>query len=178
MGFSRQESWSGLSFPSPGDLPDPGIKPTRVSCVSLHWRADSFCNAATWQTLEMESPGRHVTVQERHGVDFWVSGTHGRELWMRTLGCHAKAGTVDWWAGEACTCKEADAPQASVQRHLDLGGLVLRQHGSLLHVQPVVCADGDAHEQQAARTKHAAQQGQGAAAAVTHPQRRGAPCGA
>ena len=27
MGFSRQENWSGLSFPSPGDLPDPGIKP-------------------------------------------------------------------------------------------------------------------------------------------------------
>ena len=27
VGFSRQEYWSGLLFPSPGDLPDPGIKP-------------------------------------------------------------------------------------------------------------------------------------------------------
>ena len=27
MGFSRQEYWSGLPFPSSGDLPDPGIKP-------------------------------------------------------------------------------------------------------------------------------------------------------
>ena len=27
MGFSRQEDWSGLPFPSPGDLPDPGIEP-------------------------------------------------------------------------------------------------------------------------------------------------------
>ena len=27
MGFSRQEYWSGLPFPSPGDLHDPGIKP-------------------------------------------------------------------------------------------------------------------------------------------------------
>ena len=26
MGISRQEYWSGLPFPSPGDLPDPGIK--------------------------------------------------------------------------------------------------------------------------------------------------------
>ena len=26
MGFSRQECWSGLPFPSPGDLPDPGIE--------------------------------------------------------------------------------------------------------------------------------------------------------
>ena len=27
MGFSRQEYWSGLPFPSPGDLPDAGIEP-------------------------------------------------------------------------------------------------------------------------------------------------------
>ena len=27
MGFSRQEYWRGLPFPSPGDLPDPGIEP-------------------------------------------------------------------------------------------------------------------------------------------------------
>ena len=27
MEFSRQEYWSGLPFPTPGDLPDPGIKP-------------------------------------------------------------------------------------------------------------------------------------------------------
>ena len=27
MGFSRQEYWSGLPFPSPGDLPNPGIEP-------------------------------------------------------------------------------------------------------------------------------------------------------
>ena len=35
LGFLRQEYWSGLPFPSPGDLPDPGIKPT-----SPHWQAD------------------------------------------------------------------------------------------------------------------------------------------
>ena len=27
MGFPRQEYWSGLAFPLPGDLPDPGMKP-------------------------------------------------------------------------------------------------------------------------------------------------------
>ena len=27
IGFSRQEYWSGLPFPSPGDLPDPAIEP-------------------------------------------------------------------------------------------------------------------------------------------------------
>ena len=40
MDFSRQEYWSGLSFPTPGDLPDTGIKP-RSLCL-LHWQADSL----------------------------------------------------------------------------------------------------------------------------------------
>ena len=42
MGFSRQEYWSGLPFPSPGDLPDEGIEPgssmVQVACLALsHW---------------------------------------------------------------------------------------------------------------------------------------------
>ena len=37
MGFSRQECWSGLPFPSPGDLPDPGIEPR-----SPTFRADAL----------------------------------------------------------------------------------------------------------------------------------------
>ena len=37
MGFSRQEYWSGLPFPSPGDLPNPGIKPAYPT-----WQADSL----------------------------------------------------------------------------------------------------------------------------------------
>ena len=32
MGFSRQEYWSGLPFPSPGDLPNPGIEPSLPHC--------------------------------------------------------------------------------------------------------------------------------------------------
>ena len=37
MEFSRQEYWSGLQFPSPGDLPNPGIEPR-----SLALQADSL----------------------------------------------------------------------------------------------------------------------------------------
>ena len=40
VGFSRQEYWSGLPCPSPGDLPYPGIKPRSLSL--LHWRAGSL----------------------------------------------------------------------------------------------------------------------------------------
>ena len=32
MGFSRQEYWSGLPLPSPGDLPNPGIEPGSPHC--------------------------------------------------------------------------------------------------------------------------------------------------
>ena len=46
MRFSRQEYWSGLPFPSPGDLPDPGIEPG-----SLAFQADS---------LPSELPGKYV----------------------------------------------------------------------------------------------------------------------
>ena len=35
MGFSRQEYWSGLPFPSPGDLPDLGIEPASLMSPAL-----------------------------------------------------------------------------------------------------------------------------------------------
>ena len=35
LGFSRQEYWSGLPFPSPGDLPDPGIEPASLMSPAL-----------------------------------------------------------------------------------------------------------------------------------------------
>ena len=48
MGFSRQENWSGLPCPPPGDLPDPGIEP-----ASLALQEDS---------LPTEPPGKPVAV--------------------------------------------------------------------------------------------------------------------
>ena len=42
MGFPRQEYWSRLPFPSPGDLPNPGIEPT----------------SPAWQALTTEPPGK------------------------------------------------------------------------------------------------------------------------
>ena len=49
MGFSRQEYWSGLPFPSPGDLPDPGIEPR---------------SPALWaDTLPSEPPGKAQNIK-------------------------------------------------------------------------------------------------------------------
>ena len=39
-GFSRQDYWSELSFPAPGDLPDQGIEPVSPVCPAL--QADSY----------------------------------------------------------------------------------------------------------------------------------------
>ena len=46
MGFSRQECWSALPFPSPGDLPDPGIEPTSLTPPALAGRF--FTTSPTW----------------------------------------------------------------------------------------------------------------------------------
>ena len=50
MGFSRQESWSGLPCPPPGDLPDPGIEPVSLLSPAL---ADGFLTTrASWKVWE------------------------------------------------------------------------------------------------------------------------------
>ena len=49
MGFSRQEYWSGLPFPPPGDLPDPGMEPT--SPVSPVLAGGIFMTSATWEAF-------------------------------------------------------------------------------------------------------------------------------
>ena len=50
MGFARQEYWSGLPFPSPGDLPDPGIEPRSPAL-----QADA---------LPSEPPGKFIDLEE------------------------------------------------------------------------------------------------------------------
>ena len=47
MGFFRQEYWSGLLCPSPGDLSDPGIEP--ASLVSLALAEVFFTASAAWE---------------------------------------------------------------------------------------------------------------------------------
>ena len=43
LGFPRQEYWSGLPFPSPEDLPNPGMKPASPACqIFPVWQADSL----------------------------------------------------------------------------------------------------------------------------------------
>jgi len=52
MGFSRQEYWSGLPFPSPGDLPDPRIEPgspaLQADVLPSELPGKPQCNAFIW----------------------------------------------------------------------------------------------------------------------------------
>ena len=50
MGFYRQEYWSGLPHPPPGEFPDPGIKP--ASPVSPALADRFFTTSTTWEALE------------------------------------------------------------------------------------------------------------------------------
>ena len=47
MGFSRQGYWSGLPFPPPGNLPDPGIKPSSLRSPAL--AGGFFTTSTTWE---------------------------------------------------------------------------------------------------------------------------------
>ena len=68
--FSRQEYWSGLPCPSPGDFPNPGIKPASLISPALAGRF--FTTSATWEVLVpnsitgkyqfQKSPGKWSTI--------------------------------------------------------------------------------------------------------------------
>ena len=69
MGFSRQEYWSGLPFPSPGDLPDPEIEPgsPALQADSLpfeppRWALESFySNKLPGDAATPGNFGKHAT---------------------------------------------------------------------------------------------------------------------
>ena len=50
MEFLKQECWSGLPFPSPGDLPDLGIEPASLASPAL--AGEFFITSASWEALD------------------------------------------------------------------------------------------------------------------------------
>ena len=55
LGFSKQEYWSGLPFPPPGDLPDPGIELLSLSSPAL--AGGFFTTSAIWEALRRGGAG-------------------------------------------------------------------------------------------------------------------------
>ena len=69
MGFSRQEYWSGLPFPTPGDLLDPGIE-----LGSPTWQADA---------LPSEPPGKPIVLIK--GITLWIIPWTERRAWWTAV---------------------------------------------------------------------------------------------
>ena len=63
IGFSRQEYWSGLPCPPPGDCPEPGIQPTPLMSPAL--AGAFFITGATWEVITV------VWVQQRKELSLW-----------------------------------------------------------------------------------------------------------
>ena len=89
MGFSRQEYWSGLPCPPPGDLPNPGIKP--VSLTSPELAGVFFTASATWEALVLKLPPiKNLLYYDLQKLDLCcVSRTTGKEdLDYKEQRCH------------------------------------------------------------------------------------------
>ena len=73
MGFSRQEYWSGLPCPPPGDLPNPGIEPAPLMSPAV--AGGFFTTCAPWEALMSQSLGC-VYLGERRGRRRHYSATN------------------------------------------------------------------------------------------------------
>ena len=92
MGVSRQEYWSGLPCPLPGDLPNPGIKPTSLTSSALTGRF--FTTSATWEAPDIRLVLFKILVAQmvknlpacgRPEVHPWVGKIPWRREWQPTL---------------------------------------------------------------------------------------------
>ena len=72
MDFSRQEYWSGVPFPTPGDLPNPGIEP--MSLVSPALAGEFFITSTTW-----EAPKNHIVGDFISSI-FYMVEPKGKDL--------------------------------------------------------------------------------------------------
>ena len=65
--FSRQEYWSGLPFPSPGDLPNPGIKPVCFKSPALV--AGFFNTSDTWEAMNCDPNCSSIIQKGAHDTE-------------------------------------------------------------------------------------------------------------
>ena len=77
MGFSRQEYWNGLPFPSPGNLPDPGIKPGSPAV-----QADSLPFVPSGKTYAHKHTHTHIHTHTHTHIFISVSIVHSLSLYI------------------------------------------------------------------------------------------------
>ena len=106
MGFSRQEYWSGLPFPSPGDLPHPGIEPRSPPLQADAGRGFNEAEEPTWPLLQC----KHYSSSTQRNMNLFCPehGAHWKVVigLQRSLLAMLRAWTSlqDFWEGQwACS---------------------------------------------------------------------------
>ena len=102
MGFSRQEYWSGLPFPSSGDLPNTGIEQTCIPCIG---RENLYC----WATREAQCRMRFGRILLRICTSIFTSDTGLQfsfcvcviSIWFWYQG---DGGLIEWVLECSCFC--------------------------------------------------------------------------
>ena len=139
MGFFRQEYWSGLPFPPPGDLPDPGIEPS--SLMSTVLAGGFFTISTTWKALYIvtnnkrllnegqssEGNWRNYFKGTKRYTDLWPWQPHNAIPWglrMRVLpwlpeqlGCSI----LSWWGCQVGETIVPSYPEGGYQDSQDEG---------------------------------------------------------
>ena len=104
MGFSRQEYWSGLPFPSPGDLPDPGIEPG-----SPAFQADALTSeppgkpsselgmSKSWLGLSVSCLTNRISVVAQGGPWASLQCSSGGTMAVAAKSISLSAGAVSGW---------------------------------------------------------------------------------
>ena len=111
MEFSRQEYWSGLPFPSPGDLPNPGIKPMASASSALAGRFFSTeppgNSKATWVSWKSKNtifsrPEHSKIVIEYASYQLIASELQIHPFWLLS---ENEAGTLKYYFPFPTVCK-------------------------------------------------------------------------
>ena len=105
MEFSRQEYWSGLPFPPPGDLPDPGMEPRFPACRQIPYHLSH-----QGSPMDCDLPGfsAHGIFQAR--ILEWGAISYCRrsswprdQTWVSCVSCIGRQSLYHWVTWEALT---------------------------------------------------------------------------
>ena len=130
MGFPRQEHWGGLPFPSPGDLPDPGIEPSSPASAGEFFTTEppesqalitvskclvalaSFFPGTTGRSGEEKgNPLQYSCLENPRDRGAWWTAIYGvaqSQTWLKRLSSSIFfIGLPRWCSGKesACQCK-------------------------------------------------------------------------
>ena len=99
MGFSRQEYWGGLPFPSPGDLPSSGIELGLLHLLHCRWILDSP------RAMGKQALGWGICISNKLLTDFTKP-----DSCVEAHGCHIQTGAPSLHSCHLSTCPSSPTP--------------------------------------------------------------------